>query len=423
MQYNEAVAYINDIPKFASKNTLDTTAYFLASLGNPQEEYKIIHIAGTNGKGSTCAYINSMLMGMGYTVGMFTSPHLIEMTERIQVNGVSISKKEFLEIFHIVKDKANELNDKGIPHPSFFEFIMIMSMIAFKRYRLEYVILETGLGGMLDSTNVIKRPIATIITSIGLDHVEYLGTSIKEIAFQKAGIIKEKTPLIYDDSDEECNIIIEQVASDNKVPCRKLSDTAYEILNKKGKYIAFSLRDSYDKDMEWKIPNKGMYQVKNAILALMTMEVLFKSYKLEERVSALKDVYWPGRMEEILPNVIIDGAHNLPAIHALTKEVSEIDTLVYAAVQDKDYKSIIKEITKKIKIKKVVVTSIDNKRGVTPQELKLLFNKSGQESVEVMEDVSDVIQYCNTKNPKETVLCIGSLYLVGEIKRQLITEE
>lgn len=419
MQYKDAVAYINDIPRFASKNTLDTTAYFLASLGNPQEKYKVIHIAGTNGKGSTCAYLNSMILSMNHSVGMFTSPHLIEMTERIRINDVDITKEHFLDIFNLVHKKAKELEEKGLPHPSFFEFVMIMAFVAFEQCQVEYVVLETGIGGRYDSTNVVNNPIATIITSIGLDHEEYLGNSLEEIAYQKAGIIKKNAPVIYDDELEKVNCVIEKIAFANDTKCRKISDSAYEIIDNQSKYIAFYMQDRYDKDIRWEIPNKGSYQVKNAILAIITMEQLFGNELMEQRVKALKDVYWPGRMEEVLPNIYVDGAHNIPGVSTLVNEITKIDILVFATLEDKSFREIIKKITSSMSIKQVIVTKVDNQRAVDPQELNKLFEECGQTNILVIENVDKLMTHLMKKSKREKVLCVGSLYLVGEIKNYI----
>lgn len=416
MQYNEVITYIESIPKFASKNTLETTAYFLASLGNPQDSYKIIHVAGTNGKGSTCSYLNTMLLGMDKKVGMFTSPHLIQMTERIRINNVDIGTEEFLEIFNVVYEKSLELEKEGIPHPSFFEFLMIMAFIAFQRHEVEYVVLETGLGGKLDSTNVIKKPVATIITSIGLDHEQYLGTSIREVAHQKAGIIKKSCPVIFDDMDCIVSEIIQNIARDQNSDCRKISDYAYEILENTSKYIAFSLADGYDIDTRWEIPNKGKYQIRNAILAIVTMKTLFGTKYIKEWKDSLTHAYWPGRMEEIHPNIYVDGAHNIPAIKTLVEEIPQIDYLLYAAVEDKNYEDIIKELISGTKVNQIIVTNISNPRGVPVDNLVKVFKDCGQACIISCKTVETAIEYLiNNKKEEEKALCIGSLYLVGEI--------
>ena len=214
MDYREAIAYILEIPKFTKKNSLEHTKDFLRILGNPEKGKKIIHVAGTNGKGSVCAYMQSLLLTEKKTVGFFTSPHLVKMNERIRIDGEEISDEMFLSTFDIVFAAVQKMKADGKPHPTFFEFLFAMAMTAFADSGVEYIILETGLGGRLDATNAIDVPFLTIITSISLDHTEILGETIEEIAAEKAGILKRDVPIIYIGKEEkECK-------SDSRV-CRK----------------------------------------------------------------------------------------------------------------------------------------------------------------------------------------------------------
>ena len=176
--YEEAVAYIEEIPKFTTKNKLAHTRKCLDRLGSPDENRKIIHVAGTNGKGSVCAFLSSMLEEGGYRCGLFTSPHLVKINERFQINEVMVSDQGFLEAFLKVKNLADELVAEGDYHPTYFEFLFLMGMLIFDQENVDYLILETGLGGKLDATNSILHPLACVITSISLDHVEYLGDTV-----------------------------------------------------------------------------------------------------------------------------------------------------------------------------------------------------------------------------------------------------
>ena len=186
--YDEAVAYLLDIPKFTKKNTMEDTKAFLKELNLPLEHKKIIHVAGTNGKGSVCFYLNNLLNGAGKNTGLFTSPHLVDIRERFRINGQMVSKEAFFEAFLVVYNKVmSKFNDTlGGYHPTFFEFLFFMAMLLFKCEEIEYIILETGLGGMLDATNSIEKKELTVITRIGLDHTEYLGNTLSEIAKEKA---------------------------------------------------------------------------------------------------------------------------------------------------------------------------------------------------------------------------------------------
>ena len=202
MTYQQAVEYILDIPRFTAKNDLGNTKAFLELLGNPQQRLKVIHVAGTNGKGSVCAYVDAMLRAQGKRTGLFTSPHLVRMNERIVIDGQQISDAEFTETFEEVKEKVGEMERKGLSHPTFFEFIFGMAMAAFAKAGVEYAVLETGLGGRLDATNVVEHPVCCVITSIGRDHMQWLGNTIEEIAAEKSGIIKAHVPVIYMENRE-----------------------------------------------------------------------------------------------------------------------------------------------------------------------------------------------------------------------------
>lgn len=210
--YDKAVSYIEDIPKFTTKNKLEHTRKCLDMLGSPDKNRKIIHVAGTNGKGSVCAFISTMLEEKGYKCGLFTSPHLIRINERFQINEVAVSDEKFLDAFLKVKELAERLTAEGDYHPTYFEFLFLMGMLIFDREDVDYIVLETGLGGRMDATNSIENPIACVIASISLDHVEYLGDTVAKIAGEKAGIIKPGVPVIFDGNSEEAAAVIEAEA-------------------------------------------------------------------------------------------------------------------------------------------------------------------------------------------------------------------
>ena len=268
MNYEEAVAYLLDIPKFTSKNPLTHTKELLRLLGNPQEGKKVIHVAGTNGKGSVCAYLQALLLSEGKQVGFFTSPHLVKMNERIRFNQNMITDTQFLETCEVVYEKVKEMGSEGQAHATFFEFLFAMAMVAFEKENVEYIILETGLGGRLDCTNAVERPLLTIITSISLDHTEILGDTVEKIAMEKAGIIKTGVPVIFDGSNEEAADVIRREALKKQVPCKEISKNAFKILENTRKHIAFSSTNAYYGDTTWRLSNCGLYQAMNAMLAL-----------------------------------------------------------------------------------------------------------------------------------------------------------
>ena len=227
--YEEACNYISGIPKFAPKTELANTRTLLAALGNPQEKYKSLHVAGTNGKGSVCKMLSLMLQNEGHKVGLFISPHLIRMNERMSVNGVDISDEDFVEEFQTIHEISEKLKTSGtekesgagasfdleVPafvHPAYFEFLFAMAADYFAKQGCDYVVWETGLGGRLDATNTVI-PEVSVITSIGMDHMQYLGNTIEEIAGEKAGIIKPGIPVIYNTGSAEADKVIEAVAA------------------------------------------------------------------------------------------------------------------------------------------------------------------------------------------------------------------
>ncbi|OYP22036.1 tetrahydrofolate synthase, partial [Lachnotalea glycerini] len=222
MNYEEAVEYILNIPKFTKKNPMDNIKTLMKKLGNPEESMKVIHVAGTNGKGSVCAFLASILRQAGKTNAMFTSPHLIEINERFEINGKKVTNEVFTETFHIVINGVNQMIEEGYSHPTFFEFLFAMAMVIFKRAKVEYAILETGMGGRLDATNVIDKPVMTIITTIALDHMQILGDTIEEIAKEKAGIIKSNVVVVFDGTNEAASRVIEEIASKKRCKYYKL---------------------------------------------------------------------------------------------------------------------------------------------------------------------------------------------------------
>ena len=189
MDYTEAVAYIEETPKFTKKNKPENTWELIERIGHPERRMKVIHVAGTNGKGSVCAFLSSILTHAGYRTGLFTSPHLVNITERFQINGEEVSQECFTWAFEEVKRAVDAMIADGYAHPAYFELLFAAGLLIFQREQVEYLVLETGLGGRLDATNLVEHPIATVLTTISLDHMEYLGDTVANIAGEKAGII------------------------------------------------------------------------------------------------------------------------------------------------------------------------------------------------------------------------------------------
>ena len=420
MTYQEIERYISEIPKFTKKHSLSHTKRFLEILQIPQGKMKILHVAGTNGKGSVCAYLDAMLRSEGKRTGLFISPHLVKMNERIMIDGVPVSDEVFSEVFTQTLGAVKQMEAEGLEHPTFFEFLFGMGMLAFSQAEAEYVILETGLGGRLDATSATEDPEVCVITSIGLDHMEYLGDTVEQIASEKAGIIRPGVPVFYAQSTEESDRVIEKTAAQQGSSCKKIGKDAYEILGIEDKHIAFSCASAYYGTTTWKLNNIGTYQPGNALLAMEVMRYLFKEngHPQEWRI-ALARVKWAGRMEEILPKVYVDGAHNVSAIQAFVRSVPKNpdgNIILFSAVKDKEYEEMISYLCKHADAEEYVVTLIDGDRATDAHILGELFRKYTEQPVTVIESVKEAMQYVLRIQGRRTVYCLGSLYLTGMIK-------
>ncbi len=442
MNYREAVKYIEEIPRFAEKHTVAHTRDFLRRLGDPQEGQQIIHVAGTNGKGSVCAYMQAMLMAEGKTVGFFTSPHLVSVNERIRINNRQIGNDAFLRAFLKVRQVVKGMEEEGIAHPSYFEFLFGMGMVVFGALCPDYTILETGLGGRLDATNSIERPILTVITSISMDHTQYLGDSIAAIAGEKAGIIKRGAPVICDANNPEALKVIREKAASVGTECREISDYAFEIREITDKHIAFSRINAYDNGITWKLKSCGVYQVMNAGIAVAALEYLWSKARRRKTGSvlaaaqaeapyrkwrdALELAVWEGRMEEVLPGVFLDGAHNLGAVEAFVRSVKaaflqgELPVILFSAAADKDYERMAAYLCRHLPAKVYIVTEMEGERKVSASALAGVFRKYTRRPVEAEPDMRKAWDKAVRKQAEGgRVFCLGSLYLVGKVKEWL----
>lgn len=427
--YEEAAAYIEEIPKFTKKHTLEHTKTFLKRLGNPAADRKIVHVAGTNGKGSVCAYLQAILMAEGKRTGFFTSPHLVSVNERIRVDNIQIDNETFLKVFRKVLKIVRQMVEDGIEHPSYFEFLFGMGMTAFAETDVEYIILETGLGGRLDATNAIDNPALAIITSISLDHTAILGDTIEKIAGEKAGIIKPGVPVFFDGSSKKAAEVIKAKASELGVSCREVTKNAYEIQEVHRKYIAFSRRSAYDKDVIFQVPMCGCYQAMNAELALEASEYLLagEEIHMDRWKEVLAELHWEGRMERVGAHITVDGAHNPGAMEAFVESVKALDeserremVLLFSAVSDKKYDQMIEYLCENLDVKAYVVTQIEDERGVPAEELADVFRRYTDRPVYCKERLEDAVRTAmNERGKTGEIYCLGSLYLVGMMKKLL----
>ena len=426
MNYTEAVDYIETIPKFTVKHPPEHTRELLSRLGNPQEGIKIIHVAGTNGKGSVCAYLNAMLLAGGKKTGLFTSPHLVRINERFQINGEDVSDEQFLDAFLKVEKAAKEYETEGEGHPSYFETLFLMGMLIFKEAGVEYLVMETGLGGRLDATNVVEKPLACIITSISRDHTEYLGDTLEAIAGEKAGIIKAGVPVIYDASQPGPAAVIAAKAKEMASPAWPMEPSFYEMKTQSREGITFTFAYPGGEKAELVIPYVAKYQMMNASLAFYTMHILQDVHDIPKNVLAegLSKIKWPCRMEMAAPGVIIDGAHNEDGIAQFVSTAgyfakeNEI-TILFTAVADKHYHEMIGEICEGIHPSHVVATQINGSRVVPAEVLAEDFRKAGCTDVCAEPEIGAAYEKALGKKGSGMLFCVGSLYLAGELKAYL----
>ena len=428
MTYQEAVAYIDETPKFTKKNTLDHTRAFLKRLGDPQEKMKILHVAGTNGKGSVCSFLASMLKAGGKRTGLFTSPHLVKINERFVVDEKDVSDEEFLEAFHTVMDCVEKMKEEGYPHPTYFELLFLIGMKLFERTGVEYLVLETGLGGRLDATNSVAHPLVSVITSISLDHTEYLGDTVAAIAGEKAGIIKEGVPVVYDASCPESAEVIRRRAEELRAPAYPITPKMYKISKTTKKHIDFSIDSGYYDDIRLSISSVAEYQVKNAAEAVTAIRVIDREGAFTDEVirKGVEEMRWQGRMETVLPGVIIDGAHNEAGVEEFVKTARRLEadypvTLLFAAVGDKDYRHMIETICRELRLERVIVTEVGGYRSVDVKVPEELFRQFGAKKVTAIPDVEEAFDEALREQGDGILFCVGSLYLVGNIKSILET--
>ncbi len=435
--YEETLEWLLDIPRLTGKNTLEHTRKFLARLGNPQNSFQVIHVAGSNGKGSVCAYIDSVLRAAGKRTGLFTSPHLVRLEERFAVNGKYCAPQEVVWAADQAAQAAAELEKEGLPHPSFFEFVFAMGMLIFARYQVEYAVLETGLGGRLDATNIVEHPLLTVITSISLEHTEILGDTLEKIAAEKAGILKNHVPVVYDTSCPEGEKVIAGRADELNCPKYPVDGQKIKILLNTGKKIDFSYDSGYDV-MEAEIPFGAPYQVQNAAVALQALECLAEEAGISQEAiqRGMAKTEWKGRMQEVRPGVYLDGAHNNAGIEKFLEAVEQVTgdsaVLLFSMVQEKDYAHAARRLIGSGRWEEVIVTAVPGARGVPCRVLAEAFRKAAREQegrssmrlgkraakITEIEALADAFAYAQkVKKPGQALFCAGSLYLIGELER------
>ncbi len=423
MNYQDAVDYIEHIPKYADSPVPAHTFALMERLGNPQDTFPVFHVAGTNGKGSVCAYLTSVLTARGYRVGTFTSPHLVRINERIQINKEPVSDQVFLDAFLRVKDVSEELGGTN-----YFEFLFAMAMLIYQDAHVDYAVLEVGLGGKKDATNVIRKPLVSVITSISLDHTEVLGDTIAAIAAEKAGIIKAGCPVVFDAGQTEATAVFEQEAARLEAPAYGVGHENYQILRRTEEGITFRPLTGFLAGKEIQVPFIADYQAANALVALTALRVagfLKTEALVDAAVWAVRNTRWPGRMQKIRPGVYLDGAHNSDGILNFAMTVSEMPCegkkyLLFTAVKEKNLDQMAEFLALQTDFSGIIVTELDhNSRAVPAEVLAEKFRRVYGGQIWVCPDLKEAWQKgLELKGEKDLLFIAGSLYLAGRIMEE-----
>lgn len=422
MNYIESRVYLEKISRYGSVLGLESMRELLTRLGNPEDKLKFIHIAGTNGKGSMLSYLSSILIKAGYKTGSYYSPWVFTYGEQFSVNGKSISDKEFAELVTKISFAIKEMEDDGLKSPTVFEVETALALLFFLQKKCDIAILETGLGGREDATNVIKSTILEVITPISMDHMAFLGDSIDKIAREKAGIIKPDTIVVSASQVPEAMEVIEKTCSDNGAKLEVVEPERIEVIKSSIKEQIFNYKN-------WEnvqIKLAGTYQFENAALALLASLALRKSgYKLADEAiyQGLKDASWDGRFSIIHENplVVIDGAHNEAAAIALKESIKQYfpdKKIIYVmgVFKDKEYGKILKQLLPLAK-EVIAVETPDRERTLPVLDL-VKEVKNYLDNVTAASSVEDGIKLSlKHAHKNDIVLVCGSLSFLGETKR------
>ncbi len=419
MSYPESVRYLYSLGnelKAGAKFGLERIETMLAALGDPQNGQRFVHVAGTNGKGSTSAMMASILRHAGWRTGLYTSPHLIEPTERIQIDGEDVSAEEFAASFEVVHKAAEELTQEGRidAHPSYFETVTAMAFLIF-RERAQISVIEVGLGGRLDATNVIS-PELCVITPVSYDHEAYLGNTLEAIAGEKAGILKPGIPAVAARQEGIADAVISRRAKELSCPVIHTQDADVQVSEVSARRSSFRLDDViYD------CPLPGRHQIENATAAILACRAL--NVPLAAIQGGIKEVRWPGRLERVScdPDFVLDGAHNPAGAAALARYTREFCAdrpvwLVYGAMRDKA----IEEVTEQLfpLAQRLILTSPDFPRALRAEAI---LEVTSHANATLTNTVAQAIAIAKEAPHEAIVFFTGSLYLVGEARKLLLS--
>ena len=429
------ISLIEELKKRGSVPGLDAIEGLLEELGHPEDNLKVVHIAGTNGKGSIFAYLSSILIAAGFKVGRYISPTISCYEERFQINGKYITKDKLARLYNIVEEAMKREEEKTGLKPTLFEVETAISFLYFKEEKVDYALIEVGMGGRMDATNVIRHPELTVISSISYDHQVFLGDTLEEIAWQKAGIIKESCPVVLSENSDEVCKVIEQEATKKKVKCIEIKPTDYEVLSETPYGSTFLWKEQR---YETKLP--GRHQVSNAVTALAASEYLFrKDYEKNNASKAIAEeldkmnvksaqqggiirTCWPGRLEVLKKEPLFyrDGAHNPDGAKKLAAFLQKYFTnkkIIYimGVLKDKEYKKMLRYLMPMAK--EVYVFKPKNERGLSAQILADTIKEVADVSVTIESDVNAaVFRALDTAKPDDVLVACGSLSFMEEME-------
>ncbi len=424
MNYQDALSYINDKDKFGSRLGLSSIGKLLEFLGNPHIGLNYLHVAGTNGKGSTSSYLAHALQSAGYKVGLYTSPFLERFNERIQINNLDIPDEILARITNVVKTAADRMVEEGFEHPTTFEILTAIAFVYYKEEQTDYIVLEVGLGGRFDSTNIIDTSLVSVITTLDYDHIAELGDTLGKIAYQKAGIIKENGLVVSYPQADEARDVIKEVSIEKHAELY-FSPNDKIIISEENEFGSiFNYSFGNHKLDDLKISMIGEYQIFNASLAVTTLLVLRDKGLLkitdEQIREGLNNTKWNGRLEVLKrnPTFLIDGAHNVQGINQLAKAIKlfHYDKLILGIgiLKDKDVSHMVELLAPMADI--IVVTEVKMPRKLEAVELAKEIEKYNK-NVYVEKEVKDAINKAiELATDRDLIVFGGSLYLIGEVR-------
>lgn len=477
--YEEAIHTIDSLGKYGAHPGSENATMLLEKLGHPEKDLKIIHVAGTNGKGSVCSYLADMLNACGYRTGLFISPHLVDLCERIQINRIPVDHAVFTKAFNKVWAAVKELEQENYIGITYFDCIFAAGMLIFAEAQVDYLINETGLGGLYDSTNAITKPLLTIITSISFDHTEILGKTLADIATQKAGIIKSGVPLIFCADEPEVEEVMREHCAQKGAVCLGISRRDCEIRSVAPQELKFrfyvpesdmiienvfeylyqstAITHSNDEVASVDLSNSdnpsifsaqnfssdlryydltlhtgALYQAENSSIALAAASYILGSEfqtKYAAILQALSVSFWEGRLEELRDNIYLDGAHNEDGCHMLLDSIRALypnggGILLFTAVKEKDTVPMIRAICESGLFLHYILTTLTyNSRAIPAETLKETFREFTDAPIEIYEDSAEGFrrgtELYDTSEDYRFFLTAGSLYLLGNIKETL----